>query len=86
MDTDSDRDSYGTEPTVFDSDADSDTDNDADSNADSNANSNGDADCDADSSINCNADSITKSNNACKAPAQVWLHEDQDYLLEYYLK
>ena len=52
---DSDSDSYGTEPTVFDS------------NTDSNANSN--ADCDADSGINCNANSIVRSNNACEAPA-----------------
>jgi len=60
MDTDSDGDSYGTEPTVFDSDADS------------------DADCNADSGINC--------DDACEAPAQAWLHEDQDYPPEYYLK
>ncbi|XTI84445.1 hypothetical protein V2W45_1339489 [Cenococcum geophilum] len=55
MDTDSDGDSYGTEPTVFDSNANSD----ADSNAD----------CDADSGINCDADSIAESNDACEAPA-----------------
>ena len=52
---DSDSNSYGTELTVFNSNADSD--------ADSNAN------CDADSGINCNADSIARSNNTCEAPA-----------------
>ena len=55
MDTDSDGDSYGTKPTVFNSNT--------DSNADSNA------DCDADNSINCNANSIAGSNDAYKAPA-----------------
>jgi len=55
MDMDSDGDSYGTEPTVFDSNTDSDADS--------------DADCDADSGINCDADSIAGSNNAYKAPA-----------------
>jgi len=55
MGTDSDGDSYGTEPTVFDSNANSD----ADSNAD----------CDTDSGINYNADSIAGSNNTCEAPA-----------------
>ena len=55
MDTDSDGDSYGTEPTVFDS------------NTDSNANSN--ADCNADNGINYNANSITGFNNTYKAPA-----------------
>ena len=54
MDTDSNGDSYGTEPTVFNS------------NTDSDANS--DANCDADSGINYNANSIAGSNNACKAP------------------
>jgi len=62
MDMDSDGDSYGIEPTVFNSNADSD----ADSNAD----------CDADNGINCNADSIAKSNNAYKVPARVWLYKD----------
>jgi len=57
IDINSDGNSYRTEPTVFNS------------NANSDANSN--ADCDANSGINCNADSITKSNNACKAPARV---------------
>jgi len=52
---DSDGNSYRTEPTVFNS------------NADSNANSN--ANCNADSSINYNTDSISRSNNAYKAPA-----------------
>jgi len=52
---DSDGDSYGTEPTVFDSDADGD--------ANSNAHS------DADSGINCGTDSTTKSENAYKASA-----------------
>jgi len=52
---DSDGDSYGTEPTVFNSNT--------DSNADSDAN------CDANSGINCDADSIARSNNAYKAPA-----------------
>jgi len=55
MGTDSDGNSYGIEPTVFNSNANSD--------ADSNAN------CDTDSGINCNANSIAGSNNACKAPA-----------------
>ena len=54
MDTNSNGNSYGTEPTVFNSNA--------DSNADSNAN------YDANSGINCNANSIAKSNDACKAP------------------
>ena len=58
MDMDSDGDSYRTELTVFDSNANSDTDSDADS----------DADCNTDSGINCDADSIAGSNNACKAP------------------
>jgi len=52
---DSDGNSYGTEPTVFNSNA--------DSNADSNANYN------TDSGINYNTNSITKSNNAYEAPA-----------------
>ena len=65
MDTDNDGNSYGIEPTVFNSNANSDTDSDADSNANSNAN------CDADSSINYNTNSIIRSNNAYKAPAQV---------------
>ena len=55
IDTDSNGNSYGIEPTVFNS------------NADSNANSN--ADYDADSSINYNANSIARSNDACEAPA-----------------
>ena len=55
IDIDSDGNSYGIEPTVFNS------------NADSNTNSN--ADCNADSNINYNANSIARSNNACKAPA-----------------
>ena len=55
IDIDSDSNSYGTEPTVFNS------------NADSNANSN--ANCDANSGINYNTNSIAKSNDACKAPA-----------------
>ena len=53
--TDSDGNSYGTEPTVFNSNTDSNTDSNADYNADS--------------SINYNANSITKSNNAYKALA-----------------
>jgi len=52
---DSDGNSYEIELTVFNS------------NADSNANSN--ADCDANSGINCNVNSITRSNDAYKAPA-----------------
>ena len=52
---DSNSNSYRTEPTVFNSNA--------NSNADSNAN------CDANSGINCNANSITKFNNACEVPA-----------------
>ena len=52
---DSDGNSYEIELTVFNS------------NADSNANSN--ADYDANSGINYNANSITKSNDACEAPA-----------------
>ena len=52
---DSDSNSYGTEPTVFNSNADSDTDS--------------NADCNADSGINRNANSIARSNNACEAPA-----------------
>jgi len=59
MDMDSDGDSYRTELTVFDSNADNDADSDADS----------DADCDADSGINCDADSIARSDDACEAPA-----------------
>ena len=59
---DSDGNSYGIEPTVFNSNADSDTDSNTDSDADS------DADYNANSGINCNADSITGSNNAYKAP------------------
>ena len=59
IDIDSNYDSYGTELTIFNSNA--------DSNADSNANS--DADCDADSSINCDDDSIIGSYNAYEAPA-----------------
>ena len=55
MDINSNGDSYGTELTVFNS------------NADSNTNSN--ANCDANSGINCDANSIAKSNNACEAPA-----------------
>jgi len=55
MDIDSDGNSYGTEPTVFNSNT--------DSNADSNA------DYNADSSINCNANSIARFNDAYKAPA-----------------
>ena len=55
MDTDSDGDSYGTEPTVFNSNTDSDADS--------------DADCDANSGINYNANSIARSDDACKAPA-----------------
>ena len=39
MDTDSDGNSYGTEPTIFNSDADSNANNDAHSNADSTAES-----------------------------------------------
>ena len=54
MGTDSDGNSYRTEPTVFNS------------NADSNANSN--ANYDTDSGINCDANSIARSNDACKAP------------------
>jgi len=52
---DSDGDSYGTELTVFDSNANSD----ADSNAD----------CDTDSGINYNADSIAGSDDACEVLA-----------------
>ena len=59
IDTDSDGNSYGIEPTVFNSNADSNTDSNADSNAD----------CDADSSINCNDDSIVRSDDAYEAPA-----------------
>ena len=55
MDTDSDGDSYRTEPTVFNS------------NTDSDANS--DANCDTNSGINCDANSIAGSNNAYEAPA-----------------
>jgi hypothetical protein len=55
IDMDSDGNSYGIEPTVFNSNANSDT--------------NSNADCDADSSINCNADSIVESNDACETPA-----------------
>ena len=55
MDINSDGNSYGTEPTVFNS------------NANSNTNSN--ANCDANSCINYNANSIAKSNNARKVPA-----------------
>jgi len=55
MDTDSDGDSYGTEPTVFNSNT--------DSNTDSNAN------CDANNGINYNANSIARSDDAYKAPA-----------------
>jgi hypothetical protein len=54
MDTDSDGDSYGTEPTVFDSNTDSDTDS--------------NADCNTNSGINCDANSIARSNDACEAP------------------
>lgn len=54
MDTDSDGNSYRTELTIFDS------------NADSNANSN--ANYNTDSGINCDANSITRSNNTYKAP------------------
>ena len=59
MDTGSDGDSYRTELTVFNSNA--------DSNADSDANSN--ANYNADSGINYNTNSIARSNNAYKAPA-----------------
>ena len=52
---DSNSNSYGTEPTILNS------------NTNSNANSN--ANCDTDSGINYNANSIAKSNNAYKAPA-----------------
>ena len=52
---DSDGNSYRTEPTVFNSNADSNTDSNADYNTDS--------------SINCDANSIAKSNNAYEAPA-----------------
>ena len=52
---DSDGNSYRTEPTVFNSNA--------NSNADSNA------DYNTDSGINCNANSIARSNNACEVPA-----------------
>jgi len=55
MDINSDGNSYRMEPTIFNS------------NADSNANSN--TNCDANSGINYNANSITRSNNAYKAPA-----------------
>ena len=54
IDIDSDGNSYGIELTVFNSNT--------NSNTDSNAN------CDANSGINYNANSITKSNDACKAP------------------
>ena len=54
MDIDSNGNSYGTEPTIFDS------------NTNSDANS--DANCNTNSGINCNANSITRSNNAYKAP------------------
>ena len=70
MDIDSDGNSYRTELTVFNSNADSDTDSNANSDADSNT------DCNANSSINCNADSIAGFNNAYKAPAQAWLYKD----------
>ena len=55
MDTDSDGNSYRTEPTVFNSNTNSDADS--------------DANCDTDSGINYNANSIAGSNDACKAPA-----------------
>jgi hypothetical protein len=55
MDINSNGDSYGTEPTVF--------------NSNTNSDANSDADCNTDSSINCNTDSITGSNNAYKVPA-----------------
>ena len=59
MDISSNGDSYGTEPTVFNSNV--------NSNTDSNTNSN--ANCNADSGINCNANSITGSDNTYKIPA-----------------
>ena len=55
MDTDSDGNSYGTEPTVF--------------NSNTNSDANSDANYDADSGINCNVNSIARSNNAYKVPA-----------------
>jgi len=54
MNIDSDGNSYRTELTVFNG------------NANSNANSN--ANCNTNSGINCNANSIAKSNNTYKAP------------------
>ena len=65
MDIDSNSNSYRTELTVLDSNADSNTDSNANSNTDSNT------DYNTDSNINYNADSITRSNNTYKAPAQV---------------
>ena len=55
INTDNNSNSYGTEPIVFNSNA--------NSNADSNA------DYNADSGINYNANSITRSNNTYEAPA-----------------
>ena len=52
---DSDGNSYGTDPTVL--------------NSNTNSDANSDANCDANSGINCNTNSIAKSNNAHKAPA-----------------
>jgi len=52
---DSDGNSYGTELTVFNNNADSDT--------------NSNANCDTDSGINYDANSIARSNDACEAPA-----------------
>jgi hypothetical protein len=51
-----------------------------------NSDADSDTNCDADSGINYNANSITRFNNACKTPTQVWLYKDQDYPLKYYLK
>ena len=64
MDTDSDGNSYRTELTVFNSNADSNTDSNTNNNTDS------DADYNTDSSINYNTNSIARFNNAYKAPAQ----------------
>ena len=65
IDTDSDGNSYRTEPTVFDSDADGDTNSNAHSNADSNAHS------DADNDAYSDADSTAESENIYEASAQV---------------
>ena len=52
---DSNSNSYGIEPTIF--------------NSNTNSNTNSNANCDANSSINYNANSIVKSNDAYETPA-----------------